>query len=607
MSMSALLLSGCLDPEHEILGKSEAPQEQPADGGDAGDQPIQPVTSETDTDGDGVVDIFDLDSDNDGIPDAYESCSIDTDNDGIANCRDIDSDNDGISDLFEVWYNYYLDQGLSPIEATAAVNAMDTDNDGMIDVNLADNNNDNRADGVDIDGLAIANEDFPDIQSVFPYRGQSDNPLTANPSIYDTDNDGTADMYDLDADGDGVPDVVENGGTDNNQDGISDDPNVLAPVMDADADGTPNYLDLTSYGDERGYDIDNIEYERYTSGTLDIDPRPDGDGIIDDLTDADGDGIADIIDGNTNRYGHGAGPKRAPTPKIQGGGDGIAVLSVDQTETTTLVNIRYQCQLIEYAGTDLSDTPKPNLEASLDTDGDDDKGNTYHTFTESNSDFVGRVSCGGTNNDVIFFIGGETNNTSKLEENQKRLYLGRISAEKLIAKEGEQDQYILAPITPELLLADAVPELETLADPSTHPAVINLKRLIKSLDVGEADSPKEYWTAASEPDQDFLSSESILVANVAHETVQLQGFTNTTVNNQKGTRETFADEVGEFFSNTAEFEAFAESFISAVQANIDAKTDPTEFVFAEDIHYVIDEGNNTLAADGVLIPASQVP
>jgi len=59
----------------------------------------------TDTDGDGTLDYQDLDSDNDGIPDAIENGSgpnaVDSDNDGVLDFRDVDSDNDGILDAVE--------------------------------------------------------------------------------------------------------------------------------------------------------------------------------------------------------------------------------------------------------------------------------------------------------------------------------------------------------------------------------------------------------------------------------------------------------------------------------------------------------------------------
>ncbi|MDQ6473116.1 LamG-like jellyroll fold domain-containing protein, partial [Flavobacterium sp. LHD-80] len=56
-----------------------------------------------DNDGDGVPNVNDVDSDNDGIANAVEgSSTIDTDGDNIPNYLDLDSDNDGIPDAVEV-------------------------------------------------------------------------------------------------------------------------------------------------------------------------------------------------------------------------------------------------------------------------------------------------------------------------------------------------------------------------------------------------------------------------------------------------------------------------------------------------------------------------
>jgi gliding motility-associated-like protein len=106
-----------------------------------------------DSDGDGVEDAFDLDSDNDGILDIYENSgsiltligdsdsdglddvfigattSSDSDLDGILNSFDLDSDNDGIYDL--------LESGVTIAQAAA----LDTNNDGIIDVFVDANTN----------------------------------------------------------------------------------------------------------------------------------------------------------------------------------------------------------------------------------------------------------------------------------------------------------------------------------------------------------------------------------------------------------------------------------------------------------------------------------
>ncbi|MCP4277961.1 MAG: DUF4347 domain-containing protein, partial [Gammaproteobacteria bacterium] len=60
------------------------------------------TTPTTDTDGDGVSDINDLDDDNDGILDTAEGDGLtDTDSDGTPDNLDLDSDNDGCNDVVE--------------------------------------------------------------------------------------------------------------------------------------------------------------------------------------------------------------------------------------------------------------------------------------------------------------------------------------------------------------------------------------------------------------------------------------------------------------------------------------------------------------------------
>ncbi|WPR72694.1 T9SS type B sorting domain-containing protein [Flavobacterium sp. NG2] len=67
------------------------------------DDNFEPFTAPVDTDGDGVPDYLDLDSDNDGILDSAEK-AIDTDNDGIKNFRDLDSDGDLCNDVIEAGF-----------------------------------------------------------------------------------------------------------------------------------------------------------------------------------------------------------------------------------------------------------------------------------------------------------------------------------------------------------------------------------------------------------------------------------------------------------------------------------------------------------------------
>jgi hypothetical protein len=110
---------------------------------------------ENDSDGDLIDDAFDLDADNDGIPNAEEGTE-DSDNDGIADILDLDSDNDGIADIVEA-------------------GGVDADNDGRVD------------DFVDING-----------------DGLDDNLAAAPLSNVDADGDEKMNSSDLDSDNDGI-------------------------------------------------------------------------------------------------------------------------------------------------------------------------------------------------------------------------------------------------------------------------------------------------------------------------------------------------------------------------------------------------------------------
>ncbi len=102
----------------------------------------------------------------------------------------------------------------------------------------------------------------------------------------DDDNDGIRDAKegDGDSDGDGIPDRLDD---DSDEDGI---PDATEGVGDSDGDGTPDYLDADSDGD--GYS-DALE----GAGDSDLDGTPD---YLDVSLDEDGDGIPDIVEGRSD-------------------------------------------------------------------------------------------------------------------------------------------------------------------------------------------------------------------------------------------------------------------------------------------------------------------
>lgn len=173
------------------------------------------ITQEdTDTDNDGIINRLDLDSDNDGIPDNVEAqitanyiapgtftdantdgvndlyagglTPVNTDGDGLLDYLDTDSDNDGIADVIES----------QPTTGYVAPSGADADGDGIdnafdVDFNVA---NSLTTTLEDTDGDLIP--DMFDLDS--DGDGLTDE-VEANQGIYvaaDADNDGLADVFD---------------------------------------------------------------------------------------------------------------------------------------------------------------------------------------------------------------------------------------------------------------------------------------------------------------------------------------------------------------------------------------------------------------------------
>ncbi len=230
------------------------------------------VSPEEDTDGDGRVDYFDLDDDNDGIPDLVET-DADDDGDGIPNDKDLDSDNDGIPDIIEI-------------------GGTDVNGDGVAD-NVGglnwDNDNDGFAfgfDGNDIDPSVVA--------SVVMDPGSLEN---------DRDGDGAPNFLDRDSDNDGIPDLVETGGVDVNGDGMIDFPVLTDPLtmQDNDNDGFADIYDPDSDNlsgiESPGNPLIVYDGSNYSGGQNTDRPDTDGDMVPDFLdSDSDNDGTGDLIE-----------------------------------------------------------------------------------------------------------------------------------------------------------------------------------------------------------------------------------------------------------------------------------------------------------------------
>ncbi len=213
---------------------------------------------------DNVNDNFDYgaDSDNDGIPNFYDSDfpgfvdtngdgvndNADKDLDGIINQYDLDSDNDGIPDVVESY-------------------GVDTNGDGIID-NYVDTDNDGFSQNVDANNTGV-------------------NGSNVGLGAQDIDGDGIPNYLDLDSDNDGIPDVVESGAADTNNDGKIDG------FTDLNSDGiNDNNINATALL-ITGPDVSPVDgrADNYPNKNLDRDFRPNAYDI-----DADGDGIVDVIE-----------------------------------------------------------------------------------------------------------------------------------------------------------------------------------------------------------------------------------------------------------------------------------------------------------------------
>jgi len=196
-------------------------------------------TTYCDSDGDGTPNIYDLDSDNDGIADVIEAGGTDPDNDGrIGTGAITDTDGDGLSDIVDT------DNGGTPLtepnsDSDPLKNYMDidSDHDGIVD---------------NIEGQTTASYTAPSGTDANnngwddAYDGSAGGTAIV---LTDTDGDGTPDYIDTNSDDDGEPDSVEAYDTDK-----SGTTNTPPTNGDADGDGLDNAYDVdgTSSTDNGG-------------------------------------------------------------------------------------------------------------------------------------------------------------------------------------------------------------------------------------------------------------------------------------------------------------------------------------------------------------------
>ncbi|HRI23803.1 MAG TPA: T9SS type A sorting domain-containing protein [Ferruginibacter sp.] len=290
------------------------------------------VNDNADKDKDGIPNQYDLDSDNDGIPDVVESYGVDTNGDGIID-NYTDTDADGFSQNVDANNTGVQGSGnglgAQDFDGDGIPNYLDTDsdNDGipdLVEALGADNNNDGK-----IDSFTDANRDGIDdnivLATALLKTGPDAGPVDGRADSYpnkNLDQDFRPNAYDLDSDGDGIVDVIEAGLPDANFNGLVDGTIGtngwstsasglgLLGLRNTDGVGNPDYLDIDS--DDDGIP-DNIEGQSTAGYKMPVVADADGDGLIntyDNLAsfggsgimvyDHDGDGIPDYRDLNSD-------------------------------------------------------------------------------------------------------------------------------------------------------------------------------------------------------------------------------------------------------------------------------------------------------------------
>ena len=288
------------------------------------------VFSTCDTDGDGLPDYCDLDSDNDGIADVIEAGGTDANGDGIIDGF-TDTDSDGFAD------------GLDPLRGGTALADGDQDGDGLENRIDLDADNDGIADIIEAGGTDANNDGVGDTSTDTDADGwfntfDSDDGGTVLPTT-NTDGDALANYLDLDSDSDGITDNVEGQttvaflaplGTDTDGDGWdnrydSDDGGTAITLSNNESVGNPDYTDDDSDGDGlpdwiEGFDDDEDQdalddlllratnFETAAGNPLfyltsdDNNGTSDGDGIPDWLEDDDTDNIPNFLDPDNAAY-----------------------------------------------------------------------------------------------------------------------------------------------------------------------------------------------------------------------------------------------------------------------------------------------------------------
>jgi hypothetical protein len=239
------------------------------------------------------------DTNGDGVPDNYPMA--DRDGDGVLNLFDLDADNDGILDVEETGAKDLNGDGI-------ADGTVDEDADGFLDVY-----DPNAGDGpgtVGTNGLALilTGVDGPDADDRLELLGSGtvdgDGDDVPNFLDIDSDNDGIYDQYESqpssalttldlsDSDSDGIDDVF-----DDNDSGFGGAGAAGTDPVDTDGDTLADYLDKDS-------DDDGVpDWQEAWDSLEDGDSQPDATNWSDCQLDSDGDGLVDCFDNDDGDIG----------------------------------------------------------------------------------------------------------------------------------------------------------------------------------------------------------------------------------------------------------------------------------------------------------------
>merc|ERR1712137_1020204 len=253
-----------------------------------------------DTDGDLIQDKFDLDSDNDGIPDVLEAGGQDANGDGRVDSILPDANGNGMADALE----------------TTPLPILDRDADGALDFIDLDTDGDGIPDVIEGGSPDVDNNGMIDPTADLNNNGLDDSRENTLLVLPNSDNDATPDFADLDSDNDSYSDLAEAGFytvavVDSSDDGIIDgsvdaDNDGILDSVDSDPNNFGSATPTTQLANIDGDSLpDYIDPRNNLTGQLDIDRANNGvdspldadnDGMIDSPVDADSDGIADNID-----------------------------------------------------------------------------------------------------------------------------------------------------------------------------------------------------------------------------------------------------------------------------------------------------------------------